>query len=184
MLDQLTVTLQCAPVAQRIEHPPPKRGAAGSIPAGRATLNPHFTSGLRSAASGCCTDGGRSDRAPCATSCNDCVLPVPNRRMESRRPWNVELKEKCHRVPTVTSARLRGRWRLVKRLKECVGEVLSSGSQTRFRSRSARCWIRCRSSLQGPNRLARTAFGSVGAITLTMIVATSTGAMPCRFITC
>jgi hypothetical protein len=25
-----------APVAQRIEHPPPKRGAAGSIPAGRA----------------------------------------------------------------------------------------------------------------------------------------------------
>jgi hypothetical protein len=26
-----------APVAQRIEHPPPKRGAAGSIPAGRAT---------------------------------------------------------------------------------------------------------------------------------------------------
>src|SRR3954447_10919442 len=33
-------TLSCnppAPVAQRIEHPPPKRGAAGSIPAGRAT---------------------------------------------------------------------------------------------------------------------------------------------------
>ena len=28
---------QHAPVAQRIEHPPPKRGAAGSIPAGRAT---------------------------------------------------------------------------------------------------------------------------------------------------
>ena len=27
-----------APVAQRIEHPPPKRGAAGSIPAGRATF--------------------------------------------------------------------------------------------------------------------------------------------------
>jgi hypothetical protein len=28
-----------APVAQRIEHPPPKRGAAGSIPAGRTTPN-------------------------------------------------------------------------------------------------------------------------------------------------
>jgi hypothetical protein len=27
-----------APVAQRIEHPPPKRGAAGSIPAGRAII--------------------------------------------------------------------------------------------------------------------------------------------------
>src|SRR5712671_3672887 len=27
-----------APVAQRIEHPPPKRGAAGSIPAGRANI--------------------------------------------------------------------------------------------------------------------------------------------------
>src|SRR5207247_2876433 len=27
-----------APVAQRIEHPPPKRGAAGSIPAGRASF--------------------------------------------------------------------------------------------------------------------------------------------------
>ena len=29
-------TVAFAPVAQRIEHPPPKRGAAGSIPAGRA----------------------------------------------------------------------------------------------------------------------------------------------------
>jgi hypothetical protein len=31
-------TSSSAPVAQRIEHPPPKRGAAGSIPAGRASL--------------------------------------------------------------------------------------------------------------------------------------------------
>ena len=31
-----------APVAQRIEHPPPKRGAAGSIPAGRATFRSDF----------------------------------------------------------------------------------------------------------------------------------------------
>ena len=32
------VSSPLAPVAQRIEHPPPKRGAAGSIPAGRATF--------------------------------------------------------------------------------------------------------------------------------------------------
>src|SRR6266508_3536563 len=38
-----------APVAQRIEHPPPKRGAAGSIPAGRANLrSPAIARELRS----------------------------------------------------------------------------------------------------------------------------------------
>ena len=39
-LATLTVAVDCAPVAQGIEHPPPKRGAASSILAGRATFQP------------------------------------------------------------------------------------------------------------------------------------------------
>ena len=38
VVDRLANRPAAAPVAQRIEHPPPKRGAAGSIPAGRTTF--------------------------------------------------------------------------------------------------------------------------------------------------
>ncbi len=44
---KLGLTSMHAPVAQRIEHPPPKRGAAGSIPAGRATFRDLFATRLQ-----------------------------------------------------------------------------------------------------------------------------------------
>src|SRR5262245_44491252 len=80
-VDRLAVALDRAPVAQRIEHPPPKRGAASSILAGRANLRSGTPRELRWAGhaghpSRVHSDGGRRSLCPASASSEPITRPA------------------------------------------------------------------------------------------------------------